>query len=304
VGDGINDVLALKGSDVAIAMEHGSKIAREVSDIVLLGNDYSKIPDIFYEGENIVYNLKLSTKLFLIKSFFTMIIAFVFTLQRGLIPINPPSVLIFSFLGTSAPSYVIVFTRQLVKNKTAFFTDVIRGTLPNSIVFAVFFIMFYFLTKDQYNYTQVNSGLIILILSLSIIYSLMLVWESKKLRNIPLSIFIYLLLLIVGIYETLLPLNNYLSDVNRLIPAFAGVLLGSVIIFVLLSKAIKKYSLKWILIKLLVSVFWIPLVWVFPFQSYYQVTNLPTTFLPIIAVFSLFGFVMMVIISKVFHSKN
>lgn len=304
VGDGINDVLALKGADVAIAMEHGSKIAREVSDIVLLNNDYSKIPDIFFEGENIVYNLKLSTKLFLIKSFFTMFIALFFTLQRGLIPINPPSVLIFSFLGTSAPSYVIVFTRQLVKNKTAFFTDVIKGTLPDAIVFAVFFVMFYFFTKDSYNYTQVNSGLIILILSLSIIYSLILVWESKKLQNIALSIFLYVILLVVGIYQTLLPLSNYTSDAPRLLAALAGVLVGSVLIFTLLSKTIKKYSLKWVLLKLLVSVIWIPLIWVFPFQSYYQVTNLPNPFFGLIGIFSLFGFIIMIIISKLFHSKN
>ena len=31
VGDGINDVLALKASDVAISVESGAKVAREVS---------------------------------------------------------------------------------------------------------------------------------------------------------------------------------------------------------------------------------------------------------------------------------
>lgn len=41
VGDGINDVIALEQSDLAIAMGSGSDIAKKIGDITILDNDIS-----------------------------------------------------------------------------------------------------------------------------------------------------------------------------------------------------------------------------------------------------------------------
>ncbi len=46
-GDGINDILALASSDIAIAMGNGSDIAIEVSDVVLLNDTFSSLYDSF-----------------------------------------------------------------------------------------------------------------------------------------------------------------------------------------------------------------------------------------------------------------
>jgi len=46
-GDGINDILALANSDIAIAMGNGSDIAIEVSDVVLLNDTFSSLYDSF-----------------------------------------------------------------------------------------------------------------------------------------------------------------------------------------------------------------------------------------------------------------
>ncbi|MFS8131114.1 MAG: HAD-IC family P-type ATPase, partial [Candidatus Dojkabacteria bacterium] len=145
VGDGINDVLALKAANVSIAMESGAKIARDVADIVLLNNNYQKIPEIFFEGDNILFNLKISTKMFLVKSFFAILMAVFFALIRRNIPLTPSSTLIFSFLGTSAPSYVVIFTRQQVQQKISFFKDVLISAIPMSILFFSFIGVVYFM---------------------------------------------------------------------------------------------------------------------------------------------------------------
>jgi cation-transporting ATPase E len=68
IGDGVNDVLALKQANVAIAMQSGSQATRAVADLVLLGNSFAVLPAAFREGQRIVRSSQDLIKLFLSRS--------------------------------------------------------------------------------------------------------------------------------------------------------------------------------------------------------------------------------------------
>lgn len=73
-GDGVNDTLALKESNCAIAMADGSEMARKVSHIVLMNSDFSSLPEVVKEGRRCINNVRQSSVLFLMKTIFTILL--------------------------------------------------------------------------------------------------------------------------------------------------------------------------------------------------------------------------------------
>ena len=73
-GDGVNDVLALKESDCAISIKSGTDAARNVSQLILLDDDFNSLPRVVAEGRQTINNVERSASLLLYKTIFTILL--------------------------------------------------------------------------------------------------------------------------------------------------------------------------------------------------------------------------------------
>jgi cation-transporting P-type ATPase E len=86
IGDGVNDVPALKAARLAIAQGSGTQMARAVADVVLVRSEFSAVPAMVAEGRKILRNVQRVAKLFVTKSAFAAFLI----LSVGLTPIAYP----------------------------------------------------------------------------------------------------------------------------------------------------------------------------------------------------------------------
>ncbi len=58
VGDGVNDAPAMAVSDLSVSIQNGTDLARDTAEIILLGDDLSKLPLAFYLSGQIMKNIR------------------------------------------------------------------------------------------------------------------------------------------------------------------------------------------------------------------------------------------------------
>ena len=129
-GDGVNDCLALKEADCSIAMASGSDAARSVSQLVLLDSNFASMPSVVAEGRRSINNLERSASLFLVKTIYAGILAFLFLFIEMSYPFIPIQLTLASVATIGIPSFVLALEPNKERVKGNFLANVLRKSAP------------------------------------------------------------------------------------------------------------------------------------------------------------------------------
>lgn len=133
VGDGVNDIIALKEADCSIAMASGSEAASHIAQIVLMESDFSRLPGVLLEGRRVVNNIERSAGLFLIKNIFSFLLAVFSMLTAFKYPLHPSQVTLINMFTIGTPGFLLALENNKSLIKGSFISNVLKKALPAAL---------------------------------------------------------------------------------------------------------------------------------------------------------------------------
>ena len=131
VGDGVNDVPALKAARLAIVQGSGSEMARSVADVVLVHDDFAAVPAMVAEGRKILRNVQRVAKLFVAKSAFAAFLILLIGVTETAYPLLPRHLTLAATLTIGVPGFFLALAPSSGPWGTdRFLRDVARFAIP------------------------------------------------------------------------------------------------------------------------------------------------------------------------------
>jgi cation-transporting P-type ATPase E len=136
-GDGVNDVLALKDSDMGIAMGSGSGASRSVAQLVLLEDRFSLLPDVLAEGRRVMNSVERAANLFIYGTVYSVVIAVVIAAMGTEFPFLPRHLTLVRVLSVGIPGIFLALAPDPRRSRSGFLERVVRFSVPAGVIAAV-----------------------------------------------------------------------------------------------------------------------------------------------------------------------
>ncbi|MCM1371141.1 MAG: HAD-IC family P-type ATPase [Clostridium sp.] len=244
VGDGVNDVLALKEADCSVSFLSGSDAARTVSELILMDSNLDSMPVIVDEGRRTINNVERSSSLFIVKTIYATILAVLFIFINQKYPFIPIQLTLISALTIGIPSFVLALEPNYEKISGNFLINIFSKAFPTALTIVIN-ILVTVIVGNLLNLTdeQISTLSVILIGFVGFMHIYLV---SKPLNLLRSSLLIVLVsIFMVGIVG----LRNLfsLTFITPYLLLLTTLLLGlTLLIFVFMTNIFHKYIYKFI----------------------------------------------------------
>ena len=183
IGDGVNDVPALKECDVAVALGSGSQLAKGVADVVLVSESFESIPFAVEEGRKILRNVQRVAKLFVAKSVFAATLILTVGVGGGTFPFLPRQLSLAAALTVGIPAFFLALAPAAQAQPKPFLRDVAGFALPAGLVLGIAVLLGHGLVHTSIGRSAAESQTTSLTILVFVGLYLVLVLESGSMRR-------------------------------------------------------------------------------------------------------------------------
>ena len=136
-GDGVNDVLALRGANLGIAMESGSPAARAVAGLVLVHDRFEVLPRAIVEGQRVVSSMIAVASLLLARTIYMLLIVVVAALLGLPFPFTPRNNAVLALVTVGIPTLVLALWVPPIRSPRSVVSRILRFAVPSGIAVAI-----------------------------------------------------------------------------------------------------------------------------------------------------------------------
>lgn len=153
-GDGVNDALALKRSDIGIAMDNGAPATKAVAQLILLDGQFSHLPSVISEGRRVIGNVERVANLFVAKnamSFIAIVSAAILSMP---FPLLPRHLTLLSSITIGIPAFVLALGPNPRRFQTGFLKRILMFAVPAGAVAGITVVVADYVARGRWGVTE------------------------------------------------------------------------------------------------------------------------------------------------------
>lgn len=198
VGDGVNDVLALKQADLGIAMNTAAPVTRAVARVVLLDGQFDRLPHVLDEGRRVIANMERVSLLFVTKTAYAMTLALLSGMFFTEFPLLPRQLSLTDGLTIGIPAFFLALLPNAARYRPGVLRRCLRFAVPAGIVIALALWAFSRAASPQ-GIDAVRAGTTVVLVGCGVVVLLAASWPLTVVKTLIIGAMCALFVLVVSV---------------------------------------------------------------------------------------------------------